>query len=763
MITVTVQVDSYNENKHRFTGTNYTFTGKASNDWTAWDAVKACLDNAKYEYTGSGAYLKSITDTKGQTLGEKDDGKSSGWMFGVKPAQGEETLPNTTLDATFIHDGDTVRLFFTNKYIPVDPDEPVDPGTEVPNFDKVYADTKKYIQNNVPAPVVASDRGEWAVLGLARAGVELSDAYIQAYYGKVVAYVQKNMGADGVLVDPESHNPTVTDNERIILALTAIGKDPANVGGKNLLAALQDRNIMQVTNTSDTDINGLVFGLLALNSGNYTQDSYWLVQAILTQQNEDGSWSSSADTKPVGDVDMTAMALQALAPYYNEGGDTTVNAAVDKALQWLSAKYKGTGYTSAESCAQVVVALSALQLNANSDSSFVKTVDGAPTSVLGDLLRYYLGEGQGFKHAASGKTADQKATEQALYAMAAYERYCRRTKALYDMTDAVCAHSFGDWQVVSPATCTADGSRQRVCTRCGAVEVQTLPAAGHKFGEWTTTKKPTCTETGTEKRICSVCSKEETRVIAALGHTPGTEMLADKDDHWNVCKVCHAVVNKTGHTYVNGIQCVCGAVKSEDGTMKRIKVSDTITVPDTLRDNEKLNSEEKIKAELQLQISRKDSKNTAENTAVFDVRLMIITTVDGEQVETPATKADLVNGRITVLLPYPEAIAANYSKYSFTVAHLVTMADCGLDVGTVEFPAVTKTPSGLLVTLTGLSPVAISWTESTNHYYYNPATTPDKTDSANTADDSQMVLWLGSAVLAAAAVVVLTRKKRVSK
>lgn len=764
MITVTVQVDSYNENKHSFTGTNYTFTGKASNDWTAWDAVKACLDNAKYEYTGSGAYLKSITDTKGQTLGEKDDGKSSGWMFGVTPAQGEETLPNTTLDATFIHDGDTVRLFFTNKYIPVDPDEPVDPGTEVPNFDKVYADTKKYIQKNVPAPVVASDRGEWAVLGLARAGVELSDAYIQAYYGKVVAYVKANIGSDGILRKPDDKNtPVITDNERIILALTAIGKDPANVGGKNLLAALQNKDIMQVTNTSDTDINGLVFGLLALNSGNYTQDSYWLVQAILTQQNEDGSWSSSADTKPVGDVDMTAMALQALAPYYNEGGDTTVNAAVDKALQWLSAKYKNTGYTSAESCAQVVVALSALQLNANSDSSFVKTVDGAPTSVLGDLLRYYLGEGQGFKHAASGMTADQKATEQALYAMAAYERYCRRTKALYDMTDAVCAHSFGDWQVVSPATCTADGSRQRVCTRCAAVEVQMLPATGHKFGEWTTTKEPTCTETGTEKRTCTVCSKEETRVIAALGHTPGTEMLADKDDHWNVCKVCHAVVNKTGHTYVNGIQCVCGAVKSEDGTMKRIEVSDTITVPDTLRNNEKLNSEEKIKAELQLQISRKDSKNTAENTAVFDVRLMIITTVDGEQVETPATKADLVNGRITVLLPYPEAIAANYSKYSFTVAHLVIMADCGLDVGTVEFPAVTKTASGLLVTLTGLSPVAISWTESTNHYYYNPTATPDKTDSANTADDSQMVLWLGSAVLAAAAVVVLTRKKRVSK
>lgn len=761
MITVTVQVDSYNENKHSFTGTNYTFTGKASNDWTAWDAVKACLDNAKYEYTGSGAYLKSITDTKGQTLGEKDDGKSSGWMFGVTPAQGEETLPNTTLDATFIHDGDTVRLFFTNKYIPVDPDEPVDPGTEIPNFDKVYADTKKYIQNNVPMPVVASDRGEWAVLGLARAGVALSDEYIQAYYDKVVAYVKANIGSDGVLVDPESHNPTVTDNERIILALTAIGKDPTNVGGKNLLTALQNKDIMQVTDTSKTDINGLVFGLLALNSGNYTQDSYWLVQAILTQQNENGSWSASADRKPVGDVDMTAMALQALAPYCNEGGDTTVNAAVDKALQWLSAKYKNTGYTSAESCAQVVVALSALQLNANSDSSFVKTVDGAPTSVLGDLLRYYLGEGQGFKHAASGKTADQKATEQALYAMAAYERYCRRTKALYDMTDAVCAHSFGDWQVVSPATCTADGSRQRVCTRCGAVEVQTLPAAGHKFGEWTTTKEPTCTETGTEKRICTVCSKEETRVIAALGHTPGTKVSVDKNDHWNICEVCHQPVNKTGHTYVNGIQCVCGVRKGAEGdadtTIKRVVVSDEITF--VLEDNDKLNTPDKVKAELQLQITLKNSKSNKDNTVFMDVSLLVFESNEWR----PATKEDLTAGKITVLLPYPEAVAAKYGQYNFTVAHMVAMADCGLDVGTVEFPAVTKTASGLLVTLTGLSPVAISWTKSTNHYYYNPTATPDKTDSSNTADDSQMVLWLGSAVLAAAAVVVLTRKKRVSK
>lgn len=759
-LTVKVKVDGYNKNGHTFTGiSDFTFTGKANEDPTAWDAVKACLGSANYTYTGSGTYIKSITDAAGHTLKEKGDGKSSGWMFGLTLQGGTETLPKTTLDNTYLKDGDTLRLFFTDTYIPLDPTDPTVPGTEVPGFDEAYAGAKAYIQSAVSAPVVSYLFGEWAVLGQARAGVELSDAYIQAYYDKVVAYVRKNMGADGVLRDPESHNPAITDNERIALALTAIGKDPANVGGKNLLAALQDRNIMQVTDTSYTDINGLVMGLLALNSRNYTSDTSWLVQAVLAQQNEEGSWSASADTKPASDVDMTAMALQALAPYYKDGGNETVNTAVNKALQWLSDKYKGTGYTSAESCAQVVIAISALNLDANTDVRFTKTVEGKTLSVLGNLLQYRVAKNGGFKHQFADKAVNEMATEQALCAMAAYARFTEKANALYDMTDAACAHRFGEWKVTVAATCTKDGVSRRICSICGAVEEKSVPAPGHKFGAWTTTKEPTCTETGTEKRTCSVCSKEETRVIAALGHTPGTEMLADKDGHWNVCKVCHAVVNKTGHTYVNGIQCVCGAVKSEGGTLKRIEVSDTITVPDTLRDNEKLNSVERIKAELQLQITLKNSKGNKDNTVFMDVSLLVFENNEWR----PATKEDLTAGKITVLLPYPEAVAAKYGQYNFTVAHMVAMADCGLDVGTVEFPAVTKTPSGLLVTLTGLSPVAISWTESTNHYYYNPTATPDKTDSANTADDSQMVLWLGSAVLAAAAVVVLTRKKRVSK
>lgn len=761
-LTVKVKVDGYNKNGHTFTGiSGFTFTGKANEDPTAWDAVKACLDSAKYTYTGSGTYIKSITDAAGNTLKEKGDGKSSGWMFGIAVKGGNETLPKTTLDNTYLKDGDTLRLFFTDTYIPLDPTDPVVPGAEVPGFDEAYAGAKAYIQSAVSAPVVSYLFGEWAVLGQARAKVPLSEAYIAAYYEKVVAYVKANIGSDGILRKPDDKNtPVITDNERIVLALTAIGKDPANVGGENLLKALQNKDIMKVTDTSNTDINGLVMGLLALNSRNYTSDTSWLVQAVLAQQNEDGSWSASADTKSVGDVDMTAMALQALAPYYKDGGNETVNTAVAKALNWLSGKYR-SGYDSSESCAQVVIALSALNLDANTDARFTKTVEGKTLSVLGNLLQYRVAENGGFKHQFADKAVNEMATEQALCAMAAYARFTEKANALYDMTDAACAHRFGEWQVTVAATCTKDGVSRRICSICGAVEEKSVPATGHKFGEWTTTKKPTCTETGTEKRICTVCSKVETRVIAALGHTPGTEVFVGEKYHWNICKVCDKPVNKTEHTYVNGIQCVCGVRKGAEGdadtTIKRVVVSDEITF--VLEDNDKLDTPDKVKAELQLQITLKNSKSNKDNTVFMDVSLLVFEHNEWR----PATKEDLTAGKITVLLPYPEAIAANYSKYSFTVAHLVTMADCGLDVGTVEFPAVTKTASGLLVTLTGLSPVAISWTESTNHYYYNPATTPDKTDSANTADDSQMVLWLGSAVLAAAAVVVLTRKKRISK
>ena len=291
---------------------------------------------------------------------------------------------------------------------------------------------------------------------------------------------------------------------------------------------------------------------------------------------------------------------------------------------------------------------------------------------------------------------------------------------------------------------------------CGeAKETKDIPALGHKFGEWTVTKAATCTETGVSTRTCTVCGEaKETKDIPALGHKAGTVYAMDKDSHWLTCTVCGAVLTKESHTYVQGVQCVCGLMKTSDSTVKKVDVK--ADVSSTVADNEKLNTPEKVKSTLQLEISRENNAITEKNTVMMEVTL----TVTENGVSRPATKDDLTGGRITVLLPYPSEVAGDYRSYSFTVAHLVTMAGCGKDVGTVEFPAAVMTADGLLVTLTGLSPVAISYTERSSSGGGSGSTTVVKPTSANTADDSQMTIWMGSAILAAAAVVVLTQKKK---
>lgn len=887
-LAVKVKVDGYDKNGHTFTGiSGFTFTGKANEDPTAWDAVKACLDSANYTYTGSGTYIKSITDAAGHTLKEKGDGKSSGWMFGIAVKGGNETLPKTTLDNTYLKDGDTLRLFFTDTYIPLDPTDPMVPGAEVPGFDEAYAGAKAYIQSAVSAPVVSYLFGEWAVLGQARAKVPLSEAYIAAYYEKVVAYVKANIGSDGILRKPDDKNtPVITDNERIILALTAIGKDPANVGGENLLKALQNKDIMKVTDTSNTDINGLVMGLLALNSRNYTSDTSWLVQAVLEQQNKDGSWRASADTKPVGDVDMTAMALQALAPYYKDGGNETVNTAVEKALNWLSGKYR-SGYDSSESCAQVVIALSALNLDANTDARFTKTVEGKTLSVLGNLLQYRVAENGGFKHQFADKAVNEMATEQALCAMAAYARFTEKANALYDMTDAACAHRFGEWQVTVAATCTKDGVSRRICSICGAVEEKPVPATGHKFGAWTVTKAATCTESGISTRKCSVCGTEETMIVPSLGHSmtatagkAATCTEAGNSAYWS-CSRCHkffsdaagkteiakdswviaalghdeatraavaatcyasgheadtyckrcgivitagATILATGkHTYVDGVCTTCGTrnpaggikgddlkVDSKDNTivtgggltiktdkpvtdekLAEIKaaVSDgaiTVTVTDTLQlTNEQKAADggksalteaaktagDEVKKELNKLAEKLDalrgdkSRKNAQLEKVVDVTVALVKT-EGNEIKTVAQLIELPHS-VTVTIPITDELYAALQGKHVCVVRSHT--DSSGNVTTAELSATlggTKDNYVLTFQTDKASAFAIvSYETVSSGYYYGGSGTADsgKKDSANTADDSQMVLWLGSAVLAAAAVVVLTRKKRVSK
>lgn len=287
------------------------------------------------------------------------------------------------------------------------------------NLDTIYKTTGDFMAT-LGTPTVNSTGGEWMVIGLARSGRTVP----AGYYDNVVEYVKAKADANERL-----HPAKVTDNARVILALTAIGKDVTNVGGHNLLKGLDSMDYVQTQ-----DINGPIFTLIALDSHNYptmgdvTREK--LIQAILDAQLNDGGWNLSGEN---ADPDMTAMAIQALAPYYKT--NETVKAAVDKALEALSALQRtdggfgSWGTVNSESCAQVIVALTALGIDPTADSRFVKNGH----TVLDALAGFYV-TGGGFRHTAGGERNDM-ATEQGYYALAAYYRFVNGQTRLYDMSD----------------------------------------------------------------------------------------------------------------------------------------------------------------------------------------------------------------------------------------------------------------------------------------------------------------------------------------
>ena len=769
----------------------------------------------------------------------------------------------------------TLVMLLTACGTPSQPDQP--DGTET--WREAYEETGAYLQAQT-APTAGSIGGEWAVIGLSRAGL-LSDTAARSYERSVEDYVQQAGSA-------RLHHAKSTENSRTILGLTAAGCDAANVAGVDLTAGLSDMTFVRAQG-----LNGPIWALIALDCGAYdipqcadgeeqtTREG--LVAEILSAQCADGGWTLMGD---VSDVDMTAMALQALAPYYKDGGNETVNTAVEKALNWLSGKYR-SGYDSSESCAQVVIALSALNLDANTDARFTKTVEGKTLSVLGNLLQYRVAENGGFKHQFADKAVNEMATEQALCAMAAYARFTEKANALYDMTDAACAHRFGEWQVTVAATCTKDGVSRRICSICGAVEEKSVPATGHNFGAWTVTKAATCTESGISTRKCSVCGTEETMIVPSLGHSmtatagkAATCTEAGNSAYWT-CSRCHkffsdaagkteiakdswviaalghdeatraavaatcyasgheadtyckrcgivitagATIPATGkHTYVNGVCTVCGVknpmanVKGDDikvdskdnktaaGDGLVIKADDTITgevladikaavsdgaITVTVTDTLQLTNEQKaadggksalteaaktagdeVKKELNKLAEKLDalrgdkSRKNAQLEKVVDVTVALVKT-EGNEIKTVAQLIELPHS-VTVTIPITDELYAALQGKRVCVVRSHT--DSSGNVTTAELSATLGGTKGNYV-LTFQTDKAsafaiVSYETVSSGYYYGGSGTADsgKKDSANTADDSQMVLWLGSAVLAAAAVVVLTRKKRVSK
>lgn len=260
---------------------------------------------------------------------------------------------------------------------------------------------------------VGSLNGEWAVLSLARGGV-INGTEIE---GQTVNYLEAVQTA---LNSGKLKNPT--DFARVTLALSALGFDAPQ------------KMIEQCTDYDKTErqgINAVTYCLLALNTKPYDAEvCEKYISYIVEHTCNDGGWVFGSDTSATADVDITAMVIQALAPYYGERDDVT--KAVDDALNALKSMQKEAGgfesYSTynAASTAQVIVALTSLGMD---------PTEWNGKDAVNALLQFYDSTNGMFAYMLDS-TKNQMATEQAAYALVAYSRFKNEATSLYDMKDA---------------------------------------------------------------------------------------------------------------------------------------------------------------------------------------------------------------------------------------------------------------------------------------------------------------------------------------
>ena len=302
-------------------------------------------------------------------------------------------------------------------------------------YEEYLRNVLEYVKLETSNPSLGSTYGEWAVLAEARGNVSAS-----VWYDKYLSNMATTVASKNGKLDNTSTQTKHTEYSRVILALTSLGEDATKFTGSNgtvynLVEPLFEKN-GSTYRVSEQGNNGTAFALIALDSGNYydnatgtTARNAW-IKSLCDAQINNGAWGIDADF-PGSNVDMTAMVVQALAPYCST--NATVKAAVDKAVEWLSAEYQKTGdYGSSESAAQVIVALSALGIDAKTDSRFQHN----GISVLSNFLSYADPNSKGFLHDKQpNSTVNQMASEQAAYTLVAYDRYVNGSKRLYDMSD----------------------------------------------------------------------------------------------------------------------------------------------------------------------------------------------------------------------------------------------------------------------------------------------------------------------------------------
>lgn len=160
-----------------------------------------------------------------------------------------------------------------------------------------------------------------------------------------------------------------------------------------------------------------------------------------------------------------------------------------------------------------------------------------------------------------------------------------------DHIDEYKKHTFGEWETLHAKTCENNEILHRSC-QCGYEETknglsashnkaetlsynqsqhwyecldcqENLFPSNHNYSQWQTLTPATCTSPEILYRDC-ICSYRQTKEGEMLEHSQVAGLKYDENYHWNSCSNCQTQLNKTEHTYINGICKFChyGAVAS---------------------------------------------------------------------------------------------------------------------------------------------------------------------------------------------------------
>ena len=101
-------------------------------------------------------------------------------------------------------------------------------------------------------------------------------------------------------------------------------------------------------------------------------------------------------------------------------------------------------------------------------------------------------------------------------------------------TDGTCQHVWGEFEVDTPATCTAPGSKSKYCTLCDVQDpdsITEIPQLAHTpADEFSIDKEPTCSEGGSKSKHCTVCGNPIPDTVQPIDPDPTKHNV----EHWNV-------------------------------------------------------------------------------------------------------------------------------------------------------------------------------------------------------------------------------------